>query len=309
MKTRSAFRTFGLFTIVNCGFLAVAGSRVDADDELRWKFTPNNEVKYVLTESTSSSTKLGEQSFDATHDMTLDIVRRVKDVKDGQATVVQRFTRARVKMNGPRGAVDFDTDSGKVPTGPVADSMLKPLQSAINADFVATLDARGKVYDVVVPEAFRKQSNSPGSTLFSVDNMSQMFSFLPFPEEAVAAGHKWSHEHKSGVPGGALHITVAAVYKGKDETNAGLERIDLRLVSSFKKEDNAPVEIKIKSEEATGFLLFDNASGQLVQSSITQKFVMEVKAQGTTFLNSIERQADLRLAPPADKSDGAAKGN
>lgn len=303
MPTPRLFRTLTSLTFVTLVLLPSVQDRAHADTQLRWKFKPGDETRYIIEQATKISVNLNGQSFVSTHNITWNTTWQVKDFTDRQATIVHRFTRGRLKLSSPQGSLEFDSNSDEAPTGPLANTFVKPLRSMINADFQMTIDTRGKIHDMVLPETVRTMLDSnpaAGQMLFSPDSLKKMFSFLVFPEAPIPTGHKWLENQKTSIPGGALHIGVTATYKGREAKDAAtLERFDIKLQTSFQKGEDSKFDLKIKSQESSGFALFDNNKGQFVRSNVIQKLDMEVDYSGNVIAQQVETTADFRRQPPS----------
>jgi hypothetical protein len=240
---------------------------------------------------------------------TMDVVWKVGGVDaEGVATVVQEFTRLQMKMDAPGGAgFEFDSDSEEELAG-IGAMMAPALKALAKSKFTVKMTDRGAVQDVDVTdetvEAFKKL---PGAGqmggVFSKDGLINMIKqgAHAFPEDPVKKGDSWTNKAAIEMPQiGRMESDTKLTYAGPEVVDGKpLERMDIALTTKVTPKEGAaaPAPIKIKDQEATGFLAFDNVAGRLSHSSIVHNMTMEIKFAGNAIEQKMEQTIKVRLTP------------
>ncbi len=286
------------------GVVVAAGLQAAETTELRFKFEKGQKTDYRL-EQTNEISVSGDAvgSIKTSQQMTLDTTVEVKDVTEGSAKMTQTVTRSRLNFELPFGPVSYDSQKDEeLPQNPLG-NLMRVFKLMVAQPFEFTMSARGERTDFVVPEEVKETLAAPGAAAgFSEEALKQMMSAPRLPEKPVKRGDTWTETRKLAVPGGALHLHMTMTYKGPfspKDSDRKFERIDLEFVTSFQKSGDAPVEIKIISQDAEGYVLFDAAAGRLVRSEATQSLQMEMKVPNSDMpvSQSIKSSSKIVLQP------------
>lgn len=148
---------------------------------LRFRFEPGQTAWLLQTMEMKQQMVVQDRPMDMTFTTRMWMEAKVTAVKDGVATIEQRYARVQVKMDGAMMQVDYDSDVEGSDPGPMA----------MMADFVgktATIrvDARGTMHGIELPEDI--------AGLPIAKSLKQGFQqqFTAWPEEPVAVGGTWS---------------------------------------------------------------------------------------------------------------------
>src|SRR4051812_2500102 len=129
-----------------------AGRSVSGAETLRWKFTPGESLRYSMVQETTQGLKAMGQEFKTNLNQTVDLHWSVKSVSsEGVADMSQTIDRVRMKVDGPGGSFEYDSQAGKAPEGPVANALGPLLKALVGAEFTLKMNARGELSDVKVP--------------------------------------------------------------------------------------------------------------------------------------------------------------
>src|SRR5262249_44982243 len=118
---------------------------------------------------------------------------------DGKASVTLKAERFQVAMEMPvLGKFEYDSKEGKMPKGPFG-KMFEPIAKALaGAEFSLTMDPRGEVSDVKIPENVEKAlkgQKAPGlADMLSPESLKKMMSVVPLPKEAINKGKTWTQK-------------------------------------------------------------------------------------------------------------------
>ena len=84
---------------------------------------------------------------------TMDYTWHIKSVSaDGKASLTQITDRVRFKMEGPMVNIDYDSKTGKEPTDAIGKAVTGVLSGMVGAEFQMTMDARGQISDLKIPD-------------------------------------------------------------------------------------------------------------------------------------------------------------
>lgn len=263
---------------------------------LQWKLEKGQELHHVTEMKTTNLTKLGAMDMKVQQSMKIESAWKVKTVDSkGQAEILQTTKRIQLRMEQPmQGVQEYDSSEGKKVEGPTGD-MLNPILDAMakgTAEF--RLSAQGKITDVRLDENFKKalESNPAAAQMggtFSEEGMKQMIeSGLPIlPAEEIERGKTWDSSSEVDLPFGKISVANKYTYDGP-ATRKGqqLEKILVKSTMSFKKKEDAPVQMKFNKMEASGEAWFDNEEGRYVEVEQKQKLEMEVQAPGGGAMDS-----------------------
>jgi hypothetical protein len=121
---------------------------------------------------------------------------------------------------------------------------------------------------------------------------------LVLPDSPAGKGKSWNSkvEGKMGTFG-KMVVDTKFSYEGP-ETRGGkrLEKISAKPTVTLLVDDDAPVSMKIASQDSKGAAYFDNEAGRLVETTMTQNLEMEVTTMGQTFAQKLKNVTTMKLA-------------
>jgi hypothetical protein len=309
----SAGQSAGVFThgsrvglaILVASLVFGAGRTVSAADTLRWKFQSGETLRYTMVQEQKQGLKAMGQEFKTNLTQTVDLHWSVKSVSpDGAAEMKQTIDRVRMKVDGPGGAFEYDSETGKAPEGPVASLLAPLLKSLVGAEFVLKMNARGELSDIKVPaklvESLR-QAN-PAATaggMFSEEGLKNLIgqSSLSLPQDSLDKGKTWSSPTRLPVPMlGTMVMDKTYTYQGVDPNNAALVKIGLDTKVSLEPAADSNVAVKITSHEGKGDFAFDPRAGRMVTSKVNDKMEMSLSVMGQDLQQSSESVTTMTLA-------------
>jgi hypothetical protein len=258
--------------------------------ELKWKFGPNDKLTLETVSHLKQSIKAGGQEMKQELDVTT-LSSYTVTKKDQDGTVLEQKIESQ-KATAPGGAT------------PAAAGLLAQMQGST---LRITLDAKMKVaklegYDDMIkkvagddPSAKRSvQAMIPEETLRR--SVEEAFAFLP--DEPVRQGQKWERPLTITLgPLGMLTVKHVYSYEGPVSVQGRTlhKMTDAPTVTYAPPPGSAgvlPFQItkgEVKTEQASGTLLFDTTAGKLVRSEMT----MKLKGTLTIVMNNQESTLDL----------------
>jgi hypothetical protein len=309
-------------------WLLAAGSLAHAQTLLRWKFKPGETLHYVLTQQLIEKAQLiGKTPTTMTMGLSYDDVWKIDSVdKEGVATINRTIDRIQIKLQGPQGViVDYDTASGKEPTGmakifaPIATAIVKKVA-------ILRINQRGEILEAKPPQGLLESVEKilPGvgsfGDIFSAEGLKKMQVNIQFPEEPVTKGKTWTTKQDLQVPVvlGTVDIDQKYEYLGTERREGiDLERIAISVVMASDKEkhdeknhrgekhsEEEPSEqkmaaplVKLKANDSSGAIYFDNAQGRISESNMKMKLQAEINAIGKKGTLDIEGTLRMKLQP------------
>lgn len=307
--------------VVGLLVLACMGESYAGAATLRWKFQPGETLHYVMDQKTITAVKGGPQDIKSTMSQTIDMEWAVKEVgADGQASLTQTITRVRTKIeSGLIAAFEFDSNEAKDPEGPIAANLAPLLRALVGAEFAFKMTPEGELTDIKVPakvlDALKKSGTLGGNTgMFSEEGMKNMVreSSLALPKEELEKGKSWTRQTKIPMPPlGTMTLDKNYTYQGP-ETKDGknLERINLATKVDIQLTPANNIEMKVQSQEGQGSFFFDNASGRVAESNVSEKiemvFKIKVADQEQEMTQGNETTTTMKLVKPGE-SDSSKK--
>jgi hypothetical protein len=265
----------------------LAPALVDAQ-QLRYKFQSGSKLDYVMEQKQNMKMSAMGQEIDMKVNMSFDFSMAIDsvDTATGKAKVKYKFGKVKMSMEGgPFGSMEYDSTSDKEPEGPLA--MAAPIFKAMTtSEITMTVSPRGEVSDVQYPEKLKEQlQNAAGGAgmgnMFSEDQLKQMMNNPVFtlPEEPISAGKAWENktEMKMG-PMGKMVIVNKYTYAGK---SGEFDKIDQKMDIKLEPSADAPIQMTMKTKEASGTILFDNNKGRIQEMTSKTVSEMELGQMGT----------------------------
>lgn len=260
--------------------------------ELRYKFAPGGKNSYVMEQSQNMKMAVNGQEFEIKMNSIFEMTQVVDsvDTAAGTAKIKQKVDRVKMAMEGgPIGTMEFDSKSDKEPDGPLA-AMAGIFKAMTDGEIKMTLNNRGEVLEFKMPEKLMDElkniggaaAGGFGGNMFSEDSLKNMFnqSTLILPKEIPVPGETtWNRnmDMKLG-PMGTMKNNTKFTYLGK---SGDFDKIDMKMDMKLEADPNAPMQINMKTKEASGFTLFDNAKGRVQEFSTKNISEMEMGQFGT----------------------------
>jgi hypothetical protein len=267
---------------------------------LRYQFKEGQKLHYVLEQKVTMKMNVQGQDFETDMVQIYDISWNILSVgKDGSAKITEKFDRIRFTMNGPTGKTEYDSKDGKIPDDAVGQAMAPLFKALTNLEISMTMASTGALKDVKIPEAFLKAiQDLPGGDMFSEENLKHLTNQagLVFPKDAVTKGQTWEEKMELKIPMAKMSVTYLYAYQGP-VTRGGkkLEAIGLKAVMKFEADPKSNATITLKSQDTKGTSYFDNKTGRLVETAMTQNFEMDVSADGQMGTVRMQQQITLKL--------------
>jgi len=285
-----------------------AASATGADVTLRWKFRPERPYHYMLTQGMDMSMKVPNTDNDIKTKMSQlsEMTWKVKAVKpDGSADMTQVIDRMQIKVEGPAGKFEIDSNNKDAPppAGPLA-GLGKMVEGLVGTPVDVTLSARGEVLKVDVPEKMMQAMKTAGpggqafAGAFTEKGIKQLFeqSSVMLPEKAVAPGTTWMQKRSVETAGlGNMDIDTTYTDKGDVPGKPGLRQIDGDVKMQIKPSENSPVSVRVVSQDNAAKFLFDTTAGHLSSSEVKQNMKMEISAQGQTLTQDLMQTVSMTL--------------
>jgi len=299
-------------TVRNAGLtltvLAVSAvSAAGADVKLRWKFRKDKPYHYVLTQGMEMSMKLPNNNINTKMSQISEITWNVKAVKpDGSAEMTQIVDRMQLKVDGPAGKFEFDSNQKADATqaGPLA-AVNKMMEGIVGTPIDMVMSARGEVISVKVPDKVMEAMKTAGpggqafAGAFSEKGMKQLFeqSSMLLPEKAVSPGTTWVQKRSVETAGlGNMDIDTTYTDKGEAPGKPDLRKIDGAVTMQFRQPENAQVSVRVTSQDNAAKFFFNTTSGHLSRSEVQQKMQMEISTQGQSFTQDLTQTVSMTLS-------------
>ncbi len=258
---------------------------------LRLRFTPGETLRYALQQTMTMEMTLEDRSFSSTFTMAMDLsTKAVAGEPGGAWRLEQTITGLRFHMDLPppmEGNFHYDTTRpAEGRDGPLGELLSTYLDAMVGNPFSLTMDSRGNITDVRLPEAVKAalqdhQVLAQVGAFFTEEHLRRMMTDvgvrLPLPP--VHPGARWAVTQPMKMPFGSQTLAMDLTYDGP--TGTGLYAINgtLHLTMNM---DGAPLPmtLEIADQQGTVALLLDNDRGVLVRSHIDQRLTMHIVTAG-----------------------------
>ena len=278
----------------------------EAAEPLRWKLKAGDRFDVVMKQSNK---QVMNDALEVPHDTTMWITWVVEQIQEDDSILLsQTIDRITVMIEVPgQGKMSYDSSQQQVAQGP-AQTIALMMQPMVGAKLTQTMNRRGKVLDVVIPDealqGFRR--NPMLAQLMSDEIMKDMFtkSAPEFPEEALARGQEWNTNQETKSPLGVMKIQNTFTYQGQENRDG--RQLD-RVGSTANIEmGDAPAQavgatVNLVDQESAGVLFFDNQAGYLVESRMVQNMTMDVALLGNTVRQKLESIQHLTIQPSSEE--------
>ncbi len=267
----------------------------DAKHLLRYQLKKGDVQHYEFTQRQKTKMSMGDQPMEVSSEMQMFVEFRCTGAAEGKFEVAQTIYRIKMKSKNPMmGEIDFDTnDEDSVPT------MFDPMLDIIGQRMKATVDARGQVSNLAIPEELKEAVTGRSGI-----NLEDIFSefIIQFPEEPIAIGSGWATTRSQSMGQmGDLEVKIANKLVGVEGSNAILQQ-DIEMDFG----DEMPVTAKVKKAESK--LVIDMRTG--MTQSMMMNMLMNITANRGGMQVDVEQNIEgsmKRIEPPAKKKDAPGK--
>ncbi|HEY4761717.1 MAG TPA: DUF6263 family protein [Thermoguttaceae bacterium] len=318
--------------VIVVAVLLVGCAEARAATQLRYKFTPGEVSRYVITEDQNfMRIRQGEDAQGSiTHNVIIDLTSKVDRVDGkGNASINLSIDRFRMTAKDPQEVLfDYDTASQVKPKG--SNKIFALIYEVLTKQPITMKQSPlGKISDIKMPEemkeAARKATTAAAQTNGTVPSEEELSDSLTkgikiiFTKEPLDEGKTWSMDGdikcyiRFGLEGGEgiKKIKTTFRYLGRENKDDKiLDKISLteELRSPGKIKVSAEnVKVELKSLSTEGTIYFDNAAGLLVDYNTRS----EMKFSVTTSDNGKQMNSDVvltsvnttKLVPADSKAD------
>ena len=274
---------------------------VNGQESLRWKFRPQENVKYNVVQYMKTSMKIGDNEVNQTMNQSMDMSWQVLSVAAGGDTVMNQVVdRIRMKSEGgPAGLLEFDTASKTLPDNPLIASMGDTFQKIVNKPFTVTMRPDGQIDNVTVPAELLdtiRQSAAGNAAALNEDTLKQMMkqSAVTLPNSPVVQNDSWTSQQSIQLPFGTMSINSTMTYAGRDEMGNALINVVPQI--SVTPKEGAPVKMTLTNSEGRGQVTFNIVQGRVTKSRLDLTMAMKIEtANGQTFNQSIQQATAMTL--------------
>ena len=291
---------------------ALFTSASHAQTVMRYRFKEGDKLHYLMEQKTKSTISLAGADVEMKVNVNLSMAwQALKVDPNGSAQVKIKVIHAKMSMDSLVGNAQVDSKDKDGPND-LAGKMLWQMNKAIAAmEITGTMLPTGEMKDVkVAEETVQAMRAIPGADklgdLSHPDNFKDMISGIVFPTSAIPKGISWAHNTESKSPGGKINAQNIYTPEGTlVQDGVTLEKVSLKSVIKVEADPNA--QMKLKSIKATGFTLFDNHAGRVVESTLTQTKLGQVSVMGLVLDQVTEEITTIKLQKPtaAAKSESA----
>jgi hypothetical protein len=254
-------------------------------DELRYKFQAGSKTNYAIEQHMKlSMTGIALLDLNLKINMNMDVSMAVDsvDAAAGNAKITYQIDRVKVSMEEPLGnAVEFDSNSDKVPDR-MPSQMPSFFKALKGARIIMTVSQRGKLIDLKCPEKLKEEFQSVGDggqmTFFSEDYLIMNLGISELPHVTRKNGTTWNKKQdmKSGSLG-TMGLNTTYTYVGK---SGRYDKIDMKIDMELEAPPNSQMQMKMKTKDASGTILFDNVKGRIQEMKNNVAYEIEVGRDG-----------------------------
>ncbi|HEV3168096.1 MAG TPA: DUF6263 family protein [Isosphaeraceae bacterium] len=286
----------------------LTGAPADAQTTLRWRLQKGETLYYTMTQKSMIKQSASGKSFEVTMTQTFDTTWKVGDASEDSAEVTQTFDRIRMSVDAPTGKLEYDSKDGKVPEGQFGQQFGATISAIVGAGITFKINGRGEVSDVKLPdkllETIKSVAGAGTGSPMSEEALKKLIkeSTFPLPEKPVTPGTTWSKNTEvAAPPSGSMILKNTYTYKGPvTEGGKKLERIDVTTITELVPADTTQLKATIKSQDAKGSFLFDNAKGHIDHSTMTQKMETVFTMMNIESTQITDITATMTLGKPAN---------
>lgn len=305
----------GLTPFVALAVSLMGGWSADAQETLRWKFREGQRLNYTISQTMDMQMTVMGMDARSRIAQTMDMEWVVRGVaEDGTATIGQTLRRVRFKMDGGAlaGRFEYDSEKKEEIEGPVAAATAKTYDALVGGEFTVKMTPLGNVRVVELPRTFTDLleddptlTSQPGALTGDTFKQLMSQSGVVFPKEPVKEGETWTNKVEINAPFGRINLESRMESLGTEkQVDRALEKIAVSPRMSIKATERSPFTIELTSFDGSGTVLFDNAAGHIVESTLKQKFAMTIESDGNTVKQTIDQTVKMERVPEKPGLEG-----
>ena len=265
---------FGCFWLASFGAI----SNCWAQKTLAWKFRKDGVTRVLVDQDTNMQLEMAGGTLSPGHQtqtiQSTDITWTVKEIAaDGVAAIEQKVNRVQLEVKSAAGNFVIDTNNNLPLTG-LAESMAKGIRPLAGCRFIVKTKPSGEVAEVIIPKEV-----SDGLNELSTAGLREIAAngSLTFPSKQIDVGESWPAQYQLDMPPfGKLIVTTTYQYLG-EEIVSGKKLDRIKATTAVKAADALNNSgLKLKSQESSGTIWFDNTRGSIDHSEFRQEMSMSV---------------------------------
>lgn len=305
-----------------CALLIAAASTTasvaPAEETLRWKFEPGQELRYQVVQQTDTNMDAGPAGQITTGTtQTIDMVWKVEAVNDdGSARMRHEIERVQMSMTAPMNqGFAFDTASAEPPEG-LATLLAPAFNALVESGYKVTVSPTGELSDIEASEELVQAiKNLPGAggAGQGEDALKAMASpvAVPLPAEAVEPGAEWTRSTgELAVPMfGKMQVETTFTYKGpRKMSGKPMQVLAPSININATAPEGGPMSGSVKSRDTSGEVLFDPAAGRVEEASTRHTMDISITAGQNTISGTITQTAKIKYGEQsAEPEAGSAE--
>jgi len=305
-RLRPAGRFPAVLSLAVLGLGVLCAAAGAGEPALRYRFQEGQKLNYAMDQKITMTISAGGQEVPVEVHQVMDLTWAVGAVdKDGKARITQTIDRIRVKVDGPTGKMDFDSQAAKTGEEGEGQDLGKFLKGMVGASTQVTMDSRGQTSDFKASDKFKEAlKENPAAAMmgpmFTEKGMEQIMnrSGVVFPAGDITKGQSWTSSLDMPVPGaGKMVLTTKTTFEGEEKRDGkALAKLSLAPTVKLETDKDAPVAMQVKEQEAKGTAWFDGAAGRLVETEVSQTMLLQGEGGGQAFSNKIKQRTTFKLA-------------
>ena len=253
------------------------GSTSNEPVRLRYKLKAGQTQKMVVDMDMDMRLDVGGQQINMKQTMTMEAKAAATAVDaDGNIAEEVKITRMKMKVTGPGGTVEFDSDK------PSDDPKFQVLKAMINVGIPCKMSPVGKMLKTDMEPLRLAVSKADAALAKSLeDSTKQMFdgTFIQLSETPVKAGDTY----KAGTvvsDKAKINMSYKIRLVSGDKNKAVLEPV--AVIDMGAGTFPPGVDAKIKKQQMAGWILFDVQKGYASKADIRMNMVLDINSQGQT---------------------------
>jgi hypothetical protein len=248
-----------------------------AQKTLAWRFKKDAVMNLLIEQDTSMKLEVEGGVSPVTNQLqtiqNTNITWTVRELtSDGVASIEQLINRVQLDFRSSAGKFLIDTRDNTPLTG-LAESMAKGIRPLAGSRFTVTVKPSGEISDVAIPEQLSQQLNE-----LSTAGLKEIAAnaTLKFPTKPIGVGENWMSEFELDMqPFGKLIVSTTYQYLGEEQL-AGRIFDRIKASTAVKVADPSNNGLKLKNQESSGMIWFDNTRGSIDHSEFKQEMSMNV---------------------------------
>jgi len=272
-----------------------------AQKTLVWKFPKSRVFDVVVEQDTVmklDSTGNANLQIKETNTLQKTNLRwTVLDVNsEGLASVEQAIDRIVLELRSPAANFIIDTNDNTPLTG-IGESIAKGIRPLAGARYIAKTRANGQVIDLAIPDdVSQKFKEGVGGLGEAGLREIAVNGTLQFPNKPVNVGDTWAAQYELDMRVfGKLIVSTTYQYLG-EETQGGKVLDKIKATTAMKASDPKDNSgLKLKKQESSGTIWFDNNLGCIHHSEFQQEMAMDVNQGGIQVTQLVQEKLKLNF--------------